>query len=159
MEFRPSVGMKLFSTVFMLAGVIIIIATSVFSEIREPQDFFPIGLGVVFWMAGAFMFHHSCTPIVFDLSRGYFYKGRKKPEQMVDPSKLKHYASLKRVHALQIISEFCKSKNSSYYSYELNLVLDDGTRINVIDHGNQQAVRDDAQKLSGFLNKPLWDAS
>ncbi len=48
---------------------------------------------------------------------------------------------------------------SSYYSYELNLVLDDGSRINVVDHGNLDRLRGDAQTLSRFLDKPVWDAT
>jgi hypothetical protein len=48
---------------------------------------------------------------------------------------------------------------NSYYSYELNLVLDDGSRINVVDHGNLDRLRSDAQTLSRFLDKPVWDAT
>jgi hypothetical protein len=44
-------------------------------------------------------------------------------------------------------------------SYELNLVLKDGSRLNAIDHGNQQALRADSQTIATFINKPLWDAS
>ncbi len=62
------------------------------------------------------------------------------------------------MHALQLISEYVSGK-SSYYSYELNLVLDDGSRINVVDHGNLAAIREDAGKLALFLAKPLWDAT
>ncbi len=47
---------------------------------------------------------------------------------------------------------------SSYYSYELNLVLNDGSRINVVDHGNLKRLRSDTQTLSQFLGKPVWDA-
>ena len=48
---------------------------------------------------------------------------------------------------------------SSYTSYELNLVLDDGSRINVVDHGNLDRLRGDATTLSRFLSKPVWDAT
>lgn len=63
---------------------------------------------------------------------------------------------LKKVHALQLISEYVRGDKSSYYSYELNLVLKDGERINVIDHGDRSAIQRDAQALAGFLGKPLW---
>ena len=39
------------------------------------------------------------------------------------------------------IRERCTSRNSSYYSYELNLVLDDGSRLNGVDHGNLERLR------------------
>ena len=48
---------------------------------------------------------------------------------------------------------------NSYYSYELNLVLEDGSRVNVVDQGNLKRLRSDAQTLSRFLDKPVWDAT
>jgi len=39
------------------------------------------------------------------------------------------------------------------------LVLNDASRINVIDHGNIKKLREDGQKLAEFLGKPLWDAA
>jgi hypothetical protein len=57
------------------------------------------------------------------------------------------------------LCEYVTGNKSSYYSYELNLVLDDGRRINVIDHGNLDRLRSDAQPLSRFLDKPVWDAA
>ncbi|MDP6491172.1 MAG: hypothetical protein QGG69_05335 [Kiritimatiellia bacterium] len=58
----------------------------------------------------------------------------------------------------QLLSEYCRSDKSSYYSYELNLVLQDGSRINVVDHGNKTKLREDAATLSEFLGRPVWDA-
>lgn len=158
MEFRASRMMKLFAGVFVVFGLVL---TAIFflNQPDKKESYIPIAMGLVFSLAGAWMYYYACTPTVFDLGHGYFCRSRKKPELMMDKSKLKHYAELNRVHALQIIAELCQSKNSSYYSYELNLVLDDGSRVNVVDHGNQTALRADAQTLSQFLNKPLWDAS
>ena len=68
------------------------------------------------------------------------------------------FAKLDSIHALQLISEYCRGNKSSYYSYELNLVMEDGSRMNVVDHGNQAKLREDAQTLSTFLDKPAWDA-
>ena len=46
---------------------------------------------------------------------------------------------------------------SSYYSYELNLVLEDGARLNVVDHGDLKALQADAEILSEYLQVPVWD--
>jgi hypothetical protein len=67
--------------------------------------------------------------------------------------------ALGEIHALQLISEHCTSDNSSYYSYELNLVLADGRRINVVDHGNRATLYSDADSLAAFLGVPIWDAT
>ncbi len=75
-----------------------------------------------------------------------------------DPKSLKYFAEIEQIHALQLISEYCRSDKNSYYSYELNLILEDGKRINVVDHGNLGKIRDQAATLSEFLRKPVWDA-
>ena len=68
-------------------------------------------------------------------------------------------APLSSIHALQLLSEFISGSKSSYYSYELKLVLHDGSRINVVDQGNLERLRSDANTLSQFLDKPVWDAT
>jgi hypothetical protein len=71
--------------------------------------------------------------------------------------------SLRKLHALQIITEHCVSHDSkgrshaSFTSYELNLVFADGRRANVIDHGDLGAVQADGATLARFLQVPLWD--
>ena len=79
-----------------------------------------------------------------------FYKNNTK--------KSKNNIKLSRICAIQIIGEVVQSDNNNYNSYELNLVLDDSTRINVIDHGNLKGVIQDANWLSDFLNIPVWHA-
>ena len=39
------------------------------------------------------------------------------------------------------------------------MVLKDGTRFNVVDHGNHSQILIDAEDLSAFLGKPIWDVS
>ena len=65
---------------------------------------------------------------------------------------------MSRIVAIQIIGEVITSKDGRYKSFELNIVLDDSKRLNVIDHGNIKGVTADAQTLSTFLNVPIWHA-
>jgi hypothetical protein len=44
-------------------------------------------------------------------------------------------------------------------TYELNIVLKSGTRVNVIDHDDVTAIREEASTLSTFLTVPVWDDS
>ena len=113
--------------------------------------------GVFAAIGGALLYFHA-APIVFDTRRGDFWKGRVAPYEMARQLP-KDFAKLDRIHALQIVSEHCRSDNSSYYSHELNLVLEDGSRLNVVDHGNGGLLRADALALGEFLSKPVWDAS
>ena len=115
---------------------------------------------------GVFLILHFFPPIIFDRCENAFWKGYKSPSQVISKDKLKHYTPFSQIHALQIIKERCETSNNSssshtktpYFSYELNLILEDASRLNITDHGNLSQLRMDAKKLSEFLGKPLWDA-
>ncbi len=162
-EFKAAAGAKVFYAIFMLMGLGTMIAFPLAGSGTGESSFdtemlLPMAFGFVFFLVGCSMFWFGTRPIVFDKFRNAFWKGRKGPDDVGDRSELKYYADLQNIHALQIISEYVHSNKSSYYSYELNLVLKDGRRINVIDHGNLKKLREDAQRLSQFLGKPVWDA-
>ena len=159
-EFRATPGMVLFGALFTSIGLgamaIMVVAN------RDDANFalfVPVLIGLVFTAIGAGILYFGLAPIVFDKRRGEYWKGRTAPYEAANRESLKHYAELEGIRALQIIKERCTSKNSSYYSYELNLVLEDGSRLNVIDHGNLERLREDARRLSAFLGKPLWDGT
>ena len=46
-----------------------------------------------------------------------------------------------------------------FYSYELNVVLKDGSRYNIMDHGNDKLLLDDAKRLAERLSLPLINAN
>ncbi len=167
--FRPSLIAKVFYSSFLLAGIgadilgisnaNLLSGTFVFNI----HSIIPLSFGLIFTIAGSCLLYFGTSPIVFDQSRGYFWKGRKDPDRSFNGKSRKNYSGFDNIHALQIISEFCIHKSSSgssshYYSYELNLVLKDGNRINVVDHGDLNTLRKDAETLSQFLSKPVWDA-
>ena len=66
--------------------------------------------------------------------------------------------SFREVHAVQLLREFVQGNKNSYDSYEINLVCNDGRRLNVTDHGTLHAIREDAHALGDFLGVPIWDA-
>jgi hypothetical protein len=115
-------------------------------------------VGSIFVAVGGFMVRSFSVPVVFDGRNGFFWKGRQSPMDVVNRDELKSFAELEDIHALQLISEFCRGDKSSYHSYELNLVLKSGDRLNVFDHGHLKHARADAATLAGFLGLPLWDA-
>ncbi len=163
LEFRSSIGAKLFYFIFFIVGMGLLIGFSAYrvssGEFSADVDtLIPLLLGLVFAVVGGCMLYFGTAPIVFDKQKGSFWKGRKAPNEVLDRKVLKDFAELDEIHALQLISEYCRGDKSSYYSYELNLVCKDGKRINVVDHGNQNKLRDDAQTLSAFLERPVWDA-
>lgn len=62
--------------------------------------------------------------------------------------------------ALQLLTERIDGGDSSDYdSHELNLVLSDGSRLNVVDHAGRQVLRDDQQRLRSLIGCKAWDAT
>lgn len=165
-EFHASKGAKLFCGVFMLVGlgVLIVFFPFDFSTSKfyfDENKIIPALVGLFFSIVGGGMLYFGTAPIVFDKQSNLFWKGRKSPHKMYRRSytpKNKNSVELENIHALQLLSEYCSSNKSSYYSYELNLILNNGERINVIDHGSKNKIREDAETLSQFLGKPVWDA-
>lgn len=164
MEFKPTAVALIFYFIFILPGAALSVGLPTLFFINpdlissdKNAIIIPLVIGVVFLTVGLLMAYTGTKPIVFDQMRMLFWKGRPKNDGRISRESFDIACELSRIHALQIISEYCSGNKSSYYSYELNLVLEDGSRMNVVDHGALTALKKDAQKLAGFLNVPLWD--
>lgn len=167
--FRPSSSIMA-SVVIAFSMFIFMTGIPAYQMIRRSAfDLSPLPLiGLIFAGVGCYVLHRYFPPVVFDRHENAFWKGWKSPDKVVRKDQLTSYTAFKQIHALQIVREYCEQKNSSssgtsrterYYSYELNLVLKDGIRINITDHGNLSRIRSDAKHLSKFLAIPLWDAT
>jgi hypothetical protein len=164
-KFRPTVGVFIFFLVFFLIGLGI---ASVFLNAPFLPDNISMGkdtpiivlfIGIAFALIGVVVLYYSTRPIVFDTQQGYFWKGRHAPSVTSHAERGRNFVSLNQIHAIQLISEYCRGNKTSYYSYEINLILKDASRINVVDHGKLSRIREDAQTLSQFLGIPVWDAT
>lgn len=158
-EFYATVGAQLFYGLFFAIGLLMLLGFASFSVFSFSADFLiPLFVGLTFTLAGAGMFYWGSTPIVFDYASGFFWKGRQAPTAFAEQNIAKQFARLDRIHALQLLSKYNRSNKHSYWSYQLNLVLQDGQRINVLNHGNKQRLQSDAAELAAFLGKTVWDA-
>lgn len=150
MEFHASTGMLLFSIVFAGIGGTVG-AVFLFSA----QEIIPALIGFLFVGIGIGIYYFASTPRVFEKQIGYYWKGRCKQRELEKIKQCKDHLPLKEIYGLQIVSEYVRGDKSSYHSYELNLVLNSGQRINVIDHGSRKQIEKDAEQLSRFLNVPI----
>lgn len=164
MEFRVSVSGLLFALVFLCVGVGVLVACAT-ALVEQGIVEYPLLLcGLIFTGLGLYLLISWTQPIVFDQTKGWFWKG-KQPTGQFGRSKRENNqgnnqaVELSQIHALQIIAEYCRGNKTSFYSYELNLVLHTGDRINVVDHGNHHRIRKDAETLANFLGVPVWDVS
>lgn len=163
-EFRASGAARFFYLLFAGLGVFALtIFIPAWSRAGEQMPSFaaliPLAVGSVFVIVGITMFRYGTAPVVFDQRTKHFWKGRQSPHETFNKAEIKEYAEFDQIHALQLIREHVQGNKSSYYSYELNLVLKDGRRVNVVDHGNIEKLRADAERLGAFLKRPVWDAA
>ena len=160
LEFRSTWYAILFYTVFTGLGSGLVIASlyNAFSETFQVENLsiLQITAGLIFLFSGLTMFIKNVAPVVFDKSLGYYWKGFKKPRHDSIYKKPDVFFRIIDIYALQLISELVKGNKRSYFSYELNIIYRDGNRKNIVDHGNIEKLREDAEKLSSFINRPLW---
>lgn len=116
----------------------------------------PLGIATALGVLGMAALYVGAAPIVFDKAIGSFSKLWVAPfERQVA---LGVPTDLKDIHALQLIPEYVTEDETSFYSFELNVVLRDGKRLNIVDHSGLETLREEARELAAFLRKPLWDA-
>ena len=157
LEFRPSIQMSLFAGVFILLPLLFAVVFYFVPPDSGPfprYAFIPAGM---FSLIGVVLLVASRRPIVFDQVSGFFYR-QWKPPRHFEPETMRNAALLRDIHALQIVQEHVRGK-SSFLSYELNLVLRNGDRLNVLDHGALEALRGDAARLGRWLGRPVWDST
>jgi len=102
--------------------------------------------------------------MAFDKAEGIFLKGREQIGDFNNSLIKAKPVKLDQIHAIQLISEyvtglsdFNNSDDVRFHSYEINLILKNSERVNVIDHGDGFQVLADAERLSLFLNVPVWN--
>lgn len=158
--YKPSLGAALFSFIFLAVGLGILFFGIIPLFKANPEiasiNWFLLIFGLVFVGAGGFMFYSFYKPRVFDKQLGLYYTSYSFRLHQNNKTQTDNYIQLKSIIAIQIIGEHVSSDDGSYKSFELNLVLEDSSRKNVVDHGNLKSIIDDAQVLSDFLNIPIW---
>ena len=115
-----------------------------------------VGVGIYFTMFTLVEMEKS----VFDLKNKEFYKGSTVSEARNYGNK---YAKFKNIYGFQILEdEDCNTRGSGatryeecYDIYELNLILLNNRRINIVCYSDYKQILTDAKKLSTILNKPL----
>ena len=153
MEYKPTIMGKIFPAIFILIGLGVAIIPTVVNDFEIFSSLSTIGGGLVFAAIGFIIHYFMSTPIVFDIDNGYFYKGKN------DESNISKRCNIKDIYAIQLIAEWVSGDESNYTSIEVNLVLENGSRINVIDQGGDiEGTIIEAGVLAEFLDVPLWNA-
>jgi len=148
---------------YAAAGVFLLIGMGLFGHAIKSSS--SLLFGVLFFGIGVLMMYFGSIPFVFDKREGYLWKGRKKPESdAVEKHSARKIALLDEVHAIQLLYELVKTRSQTtgtkyVDTYEMNIVIGDGSRVSVVRHGDKESLLKDAEKLSIFLGKPIWNAT
>lgn len=109
-------------------------------------------LAVIAVLLGGWGVYLQSQPLDFDKTAGVFRRGRKQTIKFDE------------IHAVQLLSRIVETKTppkgelKKISIYELNLVLNDGSRLNLVSHGGLKEILEDSNAISSFINKPIWDA-
>ena len=139
--FKTTIQAYLFAISFVALGAMFAISGAAG---KAPDQFALIGLGILAfgcWYPWSLRRKESR----FDRHSNELTQGKKSFD-------------LKNAEAIQLIREYVRGHENNYYSYELNLICSDGSRINIVDHGALRKLREDAALLAEYLSIPIWDA-
>ncbi len=159
LRYKASSFGKIFGGIFILFPLIFIgigIATIINQGFNIESLLFAL-FPLVFIGVGIFFIKKFNTTTSFNKSTGYFYKGKKQQVKSLTVTEDAHTFKLDTIKALQILPERVRGDKSSYTSYEINLIFEDGSRYNVVDHGHRKSIEQDAVVLSDFLGIPAWN--
>lgn len=168
-SFLPTWGGKIFAGLFIVIGAVIMwVGTGLKIDplqfLRYPlsmlrhcihviphtmrgEKIFLFLFGSVFFLAGLVTLYFFIKPVIFDRTWKKFFKGFAFfPQKQVD---------FEDIYAVQIVT----SISSKYVNYQINLVLTDKRRVNVVSHINKETALADADTIGKLLGKPVWNLS
>lgn len=158
LEFYPTWGSFVFCLIFVGAGAGIVVAGSL--TVNDwTATLLVCGVGLVFLLIGLWFLIRNFRKITFDRERGYFWKGRKDPDHVMDKQRLKKFLPFDQIAGVQILEKqgtsHSKHETENYYCAELNLVLVNGEREYLLVNGDVDLTEQDARQLAAYLQKPL----
>ena len=154
LKVKLSRGVVILGYVLLSGSIPISIAFSSAIYNHQGGAFFllPLVHGSVPTFFGCYLIHQKKLH-TFDKIAGKYYKG-KYSNQVMDESESKA-GYIEDIHSIQLIREHVAAKETTYYSYELNIVLKDASRINIMDHSHLKNIKKSAEMLSAYIGVPI----
>ncbi len=151
LEFHLDVLSRLFYFSFIILGLIFTFyATFELLSYNFQSTLWAIPLGFGLTGIGIYMFSKQALPHIFDKDKNIYFKENENLQREDE-------TPLDAIHALQIISYTEEEKAQK--QAELNLILKNGKRVYVCsyDSNEYERVAKDAEKISQYINKPIWN--
>jgi hypothetical protein len=162
-EFRPTTKMKVFCWVFMATGFGCLGLGAFVAPHSLLHMAVAIIAGLLFAGFGLVVLKVVGRPRILDKRVGWYWKGSD-PRNSADVGRRCDAVQLERIHAVQILAKLVEftggesPMNTIETNYEINLVIDDGSRVNVhAGGGDGRAFASDADSVGKFLDVPVLD--
>lgn len=162
--YRPKPNLYLLRFLILCLVVIIYwVVASFFFAYTNFMVFIIAGvLSVLTFVIGYLLTNQHMVAKTFDKRTGIFFAGKNlQSEKKVD---LRNMCLLKDIHAIQLLRNYLNAdyleEGRTYTGkqlFEMNLVLKNTYRINVINCSDSYQIRKDARSLAEFLNLSVWD--
>ncbi|EAQ40133.1 hypothetical protein MED134_05249 [Dokdonia sp. MED134] len=159
LQYKASSFGKIFGALFIIFPIVFILVgtTTIIKTGFKVEALIFVLIPLIFIGVGIFIIKKFNSTITFNKSSGYFHRSKKKEVTSLTVQEDAHNYKLDTIKALQILPERVRGNKSSYTSYEINLVFEDGSRYNIVDHGHRKSIETDAVTLSDFLGVPAWN--
>ncbi len=162
MELRPTFGAWAFGGLFVAIGAAVFYAAIHIRLQGSESDSLSLVLllfGIPFFGGGLWALRCMTVLQTLDTREGFCWKGSVSPSEDSDLVRQGKATALTDIHAVQLVAERLSSSDGrTDYSTEINLVLHDGSRRHLVDHGGG-SISDDAERLARFLKVPVWSQS
>ena len=139
--FKPTWGFLWFGFTFVIMGLIFYTIVYFAAPYGEWLALLPL----IFVIAGLFELKNSWTPIRVDTSSGKFVLGWGKDD----------FVRLEDITSLQLLP--VRISRTRIKSFQLNLVLTDGSRKNIVSFFGRAKAVNAAQQLAEHLSVSLWN--
>lgn len=153
LTYKTTLGVKAFCGLFMAVGIGCLSYVGPRQHGRWiPESFVEEGLAqlvsLLFLLAGASLLYFLSSPRLFDGKNNIFRKGRGKRQKII---------SFSEIYALQLIPHsVSNSDGPDYTNYQLNIILNNGQRENVVNYHNQKNAQSDAKTIAEFIGKKVF---
>lgn len=143
---------------FLLLGVLCLIS------VLAILGFFLIDGSLSWFLLAVFVLAEALTVVAIftmptgttiNLDKGILWQGWSQP-----PAGSKDLIPVSTIHALQVVKGWRgPNERQGHFIYELNMLLEDGSRRNLNSHRRHRQIYGDGKAMARFLGIPLWDHS
>ncbi len=162
-EFLPSIQAMAAYVGIMVFGILACLSSLHMLHVDPTKARLLLMIGVVAISVGFWAKYFLANRLVLDTELGFF--GKATAEATASQAKAGNHVSIQNVHVLQILQEQKYRKNidtgttSAFTLYELNFVLTNGKRCNIICSPKWHKIEEAAQHIATMLNVDILYAT